>query len=60
MGGIFSSPKSIKPPPVPPPPGTPDIDEDETKKAVRPRSGRARTIITGELEPQTAKKSLLG
>jgi len=61
MGGMFSSPKSVKaPPPLPPPPlpATEPEGEDITRKK-RPR-GRAKTFLTGELTPETGKKTTLG
>ena len=61
MGGIFSTPKTQKPPPLPEeevlPTTLPD-DPNEGKR--RRRSGRNDVIITGELEPVTTKKTLLG
>ena len=56
MGGMFSSPKT---PDIPPPQAIPEIDEEGVKKGIR-RGGRAKTFITGELVPETRKKSLLG
>jgi hypothetical protein len=60
MGNLFSSQKQVKPPPVPEPEPIPVLEEDvgETKKKKRP--SRTETIITGELVPQTTKKTLLG
>lgn len=58
-------PKAVKMPPLPEPPPTPEpefyeeAEEGEKKKVIR-RRGRARTIITGDLEPETTKKTLLG
>ena len=61
MGG--SPPKPVTAPPVPPPEAIPDITEetgDIAKKKVY-RGGRAKTFLTGALEPETlGKKKLLG
>lgn len=61
MGGLFSKPKSIKMPPVAEEP--PEIVSESIKgEGAKPkkRKGRAETIITGELEPITQGKTLLG
>lgn len=64
MSGLFPKPKTVTPPPLPPPPPRPEPElfeeagELAKKKAVR-RRGRRRTIITGELEPETRGKVLL-
>jgi hypothetical protein len=60
-----SKPKSVKPPPLPPPTPVPEPELYEEageleKKKVSRRKGRAKTIITGELEPETRGKTLLG
>lgn len=61
MGGLFSKPKSVKPPPVPPPPPIPDVGEEVEDIARRKRRrGRRETFITGELEPIWTKKTSLG
>jgi len=61
MGGMFSSPKSVKPPPVPPPEAIPEADIEAGEEARRRRrKGRSATILTGELVPETQKKTLLG
>lgn len=60
MAALFSSPKKVKAPPLPPPLAIPEIDEDEVRKSVRSRRGRRYTKVTGELEPSTKKKVLLG
>jgi len=70
VGSLFSRPKKPSLPPVPimpaipPPPPTPVPSpevEDEAAKKARRRSGFAKTILTGDLEPvQTGKKKLLG
>jgi len=58
MGGMFSSPKK---PDLPPPQAIPEVDLEGVKKGVSRRGGgRAATMITGELEPETTKKTLLG
>ena len=59
MGGLFRSPKTIAAPIVPevePIPTVGDIDKPARKR----RRGRGETILTGELEPVTTKKTLLG
>ena len=61
MGGLFSKPKSPKLPPVPAPEAIPETaSPEEQRKFRKKRSGRAETIITGELAPTTNKKTLLG
>jgi len=59
MSGLFSRPKSVKPPPIPPVEETEEPEEVAKKKAGR-RRGYRRTIITGALTPETGKKQLLG
>lgn len=61
MGQLFSSPKTVKLPPVADPEPIPEltVDTDETKKGKK-RPSRGETIITGELAPVTTKKTLLG
>lgn len=58
MGGLFSKPKPIVMPEVrelePP-----EVIAEETKPD-KVRKGRPETIITGELEPTTTGKTLLG
>lgn len=55
----------VKPPPVPAPEATPDASMSEqagesyAKQQAR-RNGFAKTLITGDLTPQTNKKTLLG
>lgn len=61
MGGLFGKPKSIKMPAVEEEP--PEIVSESIKgEGAKPkrRKGRAETIITGELEPTTQGKTLLG
>lgn len=59
MGGMFSKPKTVKPPPLPPPAAVPEIEEEEIKP--RRRRGRRETFVTGELEPVSiGRKTLLG
>lgn len=64
MGGLFSSPKSVKAPPVPKTEPLPEViegAEDEARKKARRRKGRKETFITGELVPEPmGKKALLG
>ena len=60
---LFSKPKSVKPPPIPAPPAVPEVGEDvgdEAARRARRRKGFGQTIVTGDLAPQTGKKSLLG
>ncbi len=63
MAGLFSKPKSVKPPPVPAPPAipekAPEVGEEAIKKAGR-RRGFPKTILTGALTPETGKKKFLG
>lgn len=65
MAGLFSKPKKVRAPALPPPPPMPEPElyeeagELAKKKAVR-RRGRRLTRITGELEPITRGKTLLG
>ena len=66
MGGLaslFSKPKPPKPPPVPPPPAIPQDTGDAgdyAAKLAQRRSGFRKTVLTGSLEPNTGKKSVLG
>ena len=65
MGAMFSKPKSIDAPPVPDPAPIPEVDtdalDDELARRRRRRSGRGKTVLTGELEPgMVGKKTLLG
>lgn len=63
---IFPDPKEIKPPPPPPPPQelTTEIGagaQDQLRRQQRSKtSSRRRTIVTGDLTPETSKKTLLG
>lgn len=63
MGGLFSSPKTVKAPPVTPPAAIPEVGT-EAKDIARRRRPRPRkeTFITGELAPaeQDLKKLRLG
>lgn len=63
MGGLFAKPKVVKPPPVPPPAAIPEaaVEAGETAvKRARRRKGYARTVITGALQPEPKKKTILG
>ncbi len=61
MGGIFSSPKTQKPPPLPEEEVLPTtMPDDPSVGKRRKHRGRSETRITGELEPVTTKKTLLG
>lgn len=58
MRGLFGTPKSVTAPVIPDPEAIPTVAD---KPAARKRSrGRSETVITGELEPVTTKKTLLG
>ena len=61
MGGLFSTPKVPKPPPLPPPLAIPDVGEKpgEIARRKRPRD-RRETFLTGDLVPETGKKKVLG
>ena len=63
MGGLFGRPKPIQMP-IPKPALEPEVVSEEAKEAeakkIGKRKGRPETIITGELEPVTTKKTLLG
>ena len=63
MSGLFRTPKPIQMP-VPKPTPEPEVVSEEAKEAeakkAGKRKGRPETIITGELEPVTTKKTLLG
>lgn len=63
MSGLFPKPKAVRPPVVKAEPEiiteTEEAGEEEKKRAKR-RRGRRQTVITGALEPVTAKKTLLG
>jgi len=61
MSGLFPKPKPIVMPEVKKEP--PEIVTEAMKgEGAKPkkRKGRAETIVTGELEPMTAGKTLLG
>ena len=58
MGFIFGRPKAPDiDMPVSEPLAIPEVGKEKPKKRKR---GRRETIITGELEPVTTKKTLLG
>lgn len=65
MAGLFSKPKKVRAPalPSPPPMPEPELYEEAgefAKKKTRKRRGKRRTIVTGALEPETTKRTLLG
>ena len=63
MGGLFSSPKSVDPPPPPaPPPEPPAASEEAGAQAARrvTKTSRRQTFLTGELTPETGRKTTLG
>lgn len=63
MGGMFSKPKKVMPPPVPEPAPMPEVAPEAGETAIRRarrRKGFAKTIITGALEPPARKKTMLG
>lgn len=61
MGGLFSSPKPVKPPAPPPPVAIPEVP-GEVKEFARRRvpRGRRETFLTGDLVPEEEKKKVLG
>ncbi len=66
MGGLFSAPKapSINLPQPAPPPPIPQIEPetgDAARRAAKRKAGfREAAILTGDLEPTTQKKTVLG
>lgn len=59
----MSKPKSAKPPALPPPIAIQEVQPETgeaEKRAIRRKSGFAKTIITGALSPTTGKKTRLG
>ena len=64
MGGLFSKPKSVKPPPIAPPPPTPEVGpetEDFAMKQAKSAQGfEKNAFLTGDLVPDTGKKKFLG
>lgn len=60
MGGLFSKPEPITMPEVKEPPEI--VSEGVKGPGDKPRKkkGQAETILTGELEPETTGKTLLG
>ena len=63
MGGMFSKPKTVKPPPVPEPVAMPEVTAEAGETAMkraRRKKGYAKTIITGSLEPAAKKRTILG
>jgi hypothetical protein len=59
---MYGKPKVYTPPAVPEPVAVPQVPtetgETETKQQER-KSGRAKTVITGDLEPETKGKKVL-
>jgi len=52
MGGLFSKPKTVKPPPPAAPPATPQVGEEVGEQARRKVPGGFReTFLTGDLVP---------
>ena len=63
MGGVFSKPKVVKPPPPPAPaaiPGKAPEAGDTAIKRARRAGGFRKTMLTGALSPSTGKKTTLG
>lgn len=61
MGGLFSKPKTVKAPPVSPPLAVPQVGEEVETQARRKRPrGFRETFLTGDLVPETGKKTVLG
>jgi len=59
----MGKPKTPKPPPPPAPVAAVDVSkapEDEAIKAKRRKSGYQKTVLTGNLAPNTGKKTTLG
>lgn len=59
---MYGKPQTFSPPAVPDPAAVPtvpsEVGESEYKKAAK-RAGRAKTIVTGDLEPETKGKKIL-
>ena len=61
MSGLWSKPKAIKPMLPPKPPPVPTVGEEVETQARRKRPrGRRETFLTGDLVPETEKKTVLG
>jgi len=57
----FPEPKSVKPPPIEPPPIVEETGVEEAeRKRLRKRRGRRDLFLTGDLVPETGKKTMLG
>ena len=59
MGGIFSTPKTQKPPPLPEEEVLPLDQETEEPAKKRRHRGRSETILTGDFAPATGNKKVL-
>jgi hypothetical protein len=62
MGGLFSAPKSTKlaPPKPASPPPIETADQAGEQSRQQKSAGRESTFLTGDLVPQTKKKTTLG
>ena len=62
MGGLFGGGSSVKPPPpkVEPPPTVETAQQAATQTRKRGKTARQATFLTGDLIPETNKKSVLG
>lgn len=62
MAGLFGQSAPKLPTPAPPPrmPEVSDATADYAARLARMRSGFKKTILTGDLSPDTGKKKLLG
>ncbi len=62
--GAFKTPQVVSAHKLPDPMAMPEVKQEEAgdfaKRRAQRRRGRAKTVITGELEPQARGKTLLG